>query len=91
MPQPGQPPTWWNPVQLVSAAPEAGLIDTASHSDPAGLGTPSEPAEPLPPGGTYAEEVEVGREDQAHVVTWLDVSNVLVAIGRFFIRSFGGG
>jgi hypothetical protein len=35
--------------------------------------------------------VEVGREDQAHVVTWLDVSNVLVAIGRFFIRSFGGG
>jgi hypothetical protein len=33
---------------------------------------------------------EVGREDQNDAVTWPDVSNVLAAIGRFFIRFFGG-
>jgi hypothetical protein len=89
MPQPGQPPTWWDPVHLVSTAPEAGLIDTVANSAPASLRAPSDPAEPLPPGRTSAEEV--GREDQNDAVTWPDVLNVLAAIGRFFIRSFSGG
>jgi hypothetical protein len=88
MPQPGQPPTWWDPVHLVSTVPEAAQPSVA-NTDPAGLRTPSDPAEPLPPGRTSAEEV--GREDQNDAVTWPDVLNVLAAIGRFFIRSFSGG
>ena len=89
MPQPGQSPTWWDPVHLVSTAPEAGLIDTVANSDPAGLRTPSDPAEPLPPGRMSAEEV--GREDQNDAVTWPHVLNVLTAIGSFFIDGFFGG
>jgi hypothetical protein len=88
MPQPGQPPTWWDPVHLVSTAPEAGLIDTVANSAPASLRAPSDPAEPLPPGRTSAEDV--GHEDQNDAVTWPDVVNVLAAIGRFFIRFFSG-
>lgn len=86
--QPGQPPTWWDPVHLASTAPEAGLIDTVANADPASLRAPSDAAEPLPAGRTSAEEV--GREDQNDAVTWPDVVNVLAAIGRFVIRFFTG-
>jgi hypothetical protein len=89
MPQRGQLPTWWDPVHLVSTAPEAGLIDTAANSDLASLRAPSDPAEPLPSGLAFADEV--GREDQNDAVTWPDVVNVLAAVGRFFIRAFSGG
>ena len=88
MPQPGQPPTWWDPVHLVSTVPEAAQPSVA-NTDPAGLRTPSDPAEPLPPGRTSAEEV--GREDQNDAVTWPHVLNVLTAIGSFFIDGFFGG
>jgi hypothetical protein len=86
--QPGQPPTWWDPVHLVSTVSEAAQPSMA-NTDPAGLRTPSDPAEPLPTCGTSEEAVR--REDQNDAVTWPDVLNVLAAIGRFFIRSFGGG
>lgn len=88
MPQPGPPPTWWDPVHLVSTVPEAGPPSVA-NTDSAGLRTPSDPAEPLPPGRTSAEEL--GCEDQNDAVAWPDVVNVLAAIGRFFIRFFSGG
>jgi hypothetical protein len=88
MPQPGQLPTWWDPVHLVSTAPEAGLIDTVANSDPASLRAPSDPAQPLPPGPAPADEV--GDEDQHDAVTWPGVLNVLAAIGRLFIRDFTG-
>ena len=88
MPQPGPLPTWWDPVHLVSTAPEAGLIDTVANSDPASLRAPSDPAQPLPPGPASADEV--GDEDQHDAVTWPGVLNVLAAIGRLFIRDFTG-
>ena len=88
MPQPGQLPTWWDPVHLVSTAPEAAS-PSAANTDPAGLRTPSEPAEPLQPARTSAEGLAC--EEQNDAVTWPDVVNVLAAIGRFFIRFFSGG
>ena len=44
MPQPGQPPTWWDPVHLLSTAPEAGLIDTVANPTQPVFGRP-----PIPP------------------------------------------
>jgi hypothetical protein len=87
MHQPGQPPTWWDPVHLASEVPEAAPSSVES-TDPAGLRTPSDPAEPLPPGQTSVEAV--GRDEQDAAVRWPDLLNALAAIGRFFIRSFGG-
>jgi hypothetical protein len=62
---------------------------SAAKSGPAGLRTPGDPAKARPRGRTHAEEV--GSEDQNGAVTWPDVWKVVAAIGRFFIRFFGGG
>jgi hypothetical protein len=87
MHQPGQPPTWWDPVYLASEVPKAAQPSLA-NTDPAGRRTPSDRAEPLPPGRTSVEAV--GRDEQNAAVRWPDVLNALAAIGRFFIRFFGG-
>ncbi len=88
MPQPGQPPTWWEPVHLASSVPEAAL-PSVGNTEPAGLRTPSDPAEPLLPDRPSADEV--GCEEQHDAVTWPGLVNVSAAIGRFFIRFLGGG
>jgi hypothetical protein len=75
------------PVHLASEVPEAAQPSVA-NTDPAGLRTPSDPAEPLPPGRTSVEAV--GRDEQNAAVRWPDVLNALAAIRRFFIRFFGG-
>jgi hypothetical protein len=85
--QPGQPPTWWDPVHLALTVPEVARPSVA-NTDPAGLRTHADSAEPLPPGRTCAGAV--GREEQNAAVRWADVLNSLGAIGRFFIRFFGG-
>jgi len=60
-----------------------------AKSGPAGLRTPGGLAQARPLGRACAEEV--GREDRNGAVTWPDVWKVVAAIGRFFIRFFGGG
>ena len=87
MHQPGQPPTWWDPVHLESEVREAAQPSVA-NTYPAGLRTPSDPDEPLPPGRTSVEAV--GRDEQNAALRWRDVLNALAAIGRFFIRFIGG-
>jgi hypothetical protein len=85
--QPNEPPSWWDPLQLESSAPEAAQLP-AANTEPVDLPTSSDPAEPLPAGRTSGEEV--GRDGQNAALRWRGVLNALAAIGRFFIRFFGG-